>query len=164
MMTILCVSFQVLLKLILPKAPFSAGNATFCHITWMFWNGGWGNPLQSSWAKIVLPKHECPVTIFTIDTIGTLKSRRLLWVLLDSSLMMSMIKGSAFLPKVAIKTIRATKNIATIAGKIQVREAVTIGYLRLPEFDSNQHINQQKALVSDNDTVKYDIFWGRVSS
>jgi hypothetical protein len=29
--------------------------------------------------------------------------------------------------------------------------------LRLPEFDKNRRINQQKVLVFDNDNVKYDI-------
>ncbi len=28
---------------------------------------------------------------------------------------------------------------------------------RLPEFDKNRHINQQKVLVFDNDNVKYNI-------
>ncbi len=29
--------------------------------------------------------------------------------------------------------------------------------LRLPKFDKNRRINQQKVLVFDNDNVKYDI-------
>jgi hypothetical protein len=32
--------------------------------------------------------------------------------------------------------------------------------LRLPEFDKNRRINQQKDLVFDNDNVKYDIILG----
>jgi hypothetical protein len=32
--------------------------------------------------------------------------------------------------------------------------------IRLPEFDKNRRINQQKVLVFDNDNVKYDIILG----
>ncbi len=32
--------------------------------------------------------------------------------------------------------------------------------LRLPEFDKNRRINQQKVLVFDNDNIKYDIILG----
>ncbi len=32
--------------------------------------------------------------------------------------------------------------------------------LRLPEFDKNRRINQQKVLVFDNDNVKYDMILG----
>jgi hypothetical protein len=39
---------------------------------------------------------------------------------------------------------------------------VTLRDLRLPKFDKNRHISQQKqkALVFDNDKVKYDIILG----
>ncbi len=32
--------------------------------------------------------------------------------------------------------------------------------IRLPEFDKNRHINQQKALVFDNNNVKFNIILG----
>ena len=32
--------------------------------------------------------------------------------------------------------------------------------IRLPEFDKNRRINQQRVLVFDNDNVKYDIILG----
>ncbi len=47
-----------------------------------------------------------------------------------------------------------------IAGKLQAQEVVTLRDLRLPEFDKNRPISQQKALVFDNDHVKYDIILG----
>ena len=68
--------------------------------------------------------------------------------------MVSMIKRSALPQKVAIRTISETKNITTLAGKVQVQEVATLRNLRLQEFDKNQHIRQQKALVFDNDKVK----------
>jgi hypothetical protein len=72
--------------------------------------------------KIVLPKCECPITIFTADTIGMVKSRQLLQVLLDSDLMVSMIKRSALLPKVITKTMSKTWNIPMLTEKIQAQE------------------------------------------
>ena len=41
-----------------------------------------------------------------------------------------------------------------------MQEVVTLRDLRLSEFDKNWHISQQKALVFDNDKVKYAIFLG----
>ena len=95
--------------------------------------------------KIIMPRRECPVTICTADTIGAVKSRRLLRVLLDCGLTVSMIKRSVLPPKVVTKTISETKNISTFAGKLQAQEVVTLRDLTLPEFDKNRHISQQKA-------------------
>ena len=68
-----------------------------------------------------------------------------------------MIKRSVLPPKVVTKTISDTKNISTLAGKLQAQEVVTLRDLRLPEFDKNRRISQHKALVFDNDHVRYDI-------
>ena len=81
-------------------------------------------------------------------------------VLLDSGSTVSMIKRSVLPPKVITKTISETKNISTLAGKLQAQEVVTLRDLRLPEFDKNRSISQQKALVFDNDHVRYDIILG----
>jgi hypothetical protein len=52
------------------------------------------------------------------------------------------------------------QKITTTAGRVQVQEVVILRYLRLPEFDKNKCISQQKALAFDNDKVKYDIIMG----
>ncbi len=41
-----------------------------------------------------------------------------------------------------------------------MQDVVTMRDLRLPKFDKNRHINQQKVLVFDNDNVKYNIILG----
>ncbi len=41
-----------------------------------------------------------------------------------------------------------------------MQEVVTMQDIRLPEFDKNRRINQQKVLVFDNDNVKYNIILG----
>jgi hypothetical protein len=53
-----------------------------------------------------------------------------------------------------------TKLVRTLAGCLKTQEDVTM-HLRLPEFDKNRCINQQKVLEFDNDNVKYDIILGK---
>jgi hypothetical protein len=47
--------------------------------------------------------------------------------------------------------------VRTLAGHLKPHKVVTMKDLRLPEFDKNRRINQQKVLVFENDNVKYDI-------
>jgi hypothetical protein len=71
-----------------------------------------------------------------------------------------MIKRSA-LPKGAItKILGDTKLVRTLAGRLKMHKVVTMQDIRLPEFDKNRRINQQKVLVFDNDNIKYDIILG----
>jgi hypothetical protein len=42
-----------------------------------------------------------------------------------------------------------------------MQEVVTMQDMRLPEFDKNRRINQQKVLVFEKDNVKYDIILGK---
>jgi hypothetical protein len=52
------------------------------------------------------------------------------------------------------------KLVRTLAGCLKTQEVITMRYIRLPEFDKNRRINQQKVLVFDNDNVKYNIILG----
>jgi hypothetical protein len=49
------------------------------------------------------------------------------------------------------------KLVRTLAGHVKMHKVVTMQDLRLPEFDKNRRINQQKVLVFDNKNVKYSI-------
>ncbi len=100
------------------------------------------------------------MTICTADTIGTIRSRRLFRVLFDSGLNVFMIKRSALPKGVITKLLGGTKLVRTLAGCLKMQEVVTMRDFRLPEFDKNRHINQQKVLVFDNDNVKYNIILG----
>jgi hypothetical protein len=53
-----------------------------------------------------------------------------------------------------------TKLMRTLAGCLKMQEDVTIQDIRLPEFNKNRCINQQKVLVFDNDNAKYDFILG----
>jgi hypothetical protein len=78
-------------------------------------------------------------------------------VLFDSDLNVSMIKRSALPKGVITKLLSDIKLVRTLAGHLKMQEVVMMHDLRLPEFNKNRHINQQKVLVFDNDTIKYDI-------
>ncbi len=110
--------------------------------------------------KIKIPKQESPVTICTADTIGTIKSQRLFQVLFDSGLNVSMIKRSALLKGIITKLLGDTKLMRTLAGRLKTQEVVTMQDIRLPEFDMNRRINQQKVPVFDNNNIKYNIILG----
>ncbi len=69
----------------------------------------------------------------------------------------SMIKRSALPKGIITKILGDTKLVRTLAGHPKTQKVVTMQDLRLPKFDKNRHINQQKVLVFDNDNVKYNI-------
>ncbi len=71
-----------------------------------------------------------------------------------------MIKRSALWKGVITKLFGDTKLVRTLACHLKTQEVVTMRDIRLPEFDKNRHINQQKVLVVDNDNVKYNIILG----
>jgi hypothetical protein len=52
------------------------------------------------------------------------------------------------------------KLVRTLVGCLKTQEVITVQDLRLPKFDKNMRINQQKVLVFDKNNVKYDIILG----
>jgi hypothetical protein len=52
--------------------------------------------------------------------------------------------------------------VRTLAGCLKTQEVVTMQDIRLPEFDKNRRINQQKVLVFDNYNVKCNIILGTI--
>jgi hypothetical protein len=68
-----------------------------------------------------------------------------------------MIKRSALPKGIITKLLGDTKLVRTLAGCLKMQEVVTMRDLRLPEFDKNRCINQQKVLVFDNNNAKYNI-------
>jgi hypothetical protein len=71
-----------------------------------------------------------------------------------------MIKRSALPKGIITKLLGDTKLVRTLAGCLKRQEIITMQDLRLPEFDRNRRINQQKVLVFDNNNVKYNIILG----
>jgi hypothetical protein len=81
------------------------------------------------------PKQESPVTISTTETIGTIRSQRLIQVLLDLGSTVSMIKRSALHKGIITKLLGDTKLVRTLAGGLKTQEVVKMQDLRLPKFD-----------------------------
>jgi hypothetical protein len=75
-----------------------------------------------------------------------------------------MIKRSALPKGVITKLLGDTKLVRTLTGRLKTQGVVTMQDIRLPEFDKNRRINQQKVLVFDNNNVKYDIILGNFLS
>jgi hypothetical protein len=65
-----------------------------------------------------------------------------------------MIKRSALLEGIITKLLGDAKLVKTPPGCLKTQEVVMMQDIRLPEFDKNRCINQQKVLVFDNDNVK----------
>jgi hypothetical protein len=97
------------------------------------------------------------MTICTADTFGTIRSQRIFRVLFDSGSNVSMIKRSALMKGVITKLLGDAKLVGTLAGCLKMQEVITMQDIRLPKFDKNRRINQQKVLVFDIDNTKYDI-------
>ncbi len=110
----------------------------------------------------VLPSQTnlAPITIMVVDTISAVKSRRLLKVLLDSGSTTTLINKKC-LPK-NCKTCKTSKSrmVSTLAGSYNTSEMVVMRNLRLPELDKYRNIDQQKALVFESKTCKYDEILG----
>jgi hypothetical protein len=71
-----------------------------------------------------------------------------------------MFKRSALPKGIITKLLGDTKLVRTLAGCLKTQEIVMVRDIRLPEFDKNRHINQQKVLAFDNNNVKYNTILG----
>jgi hypothetical protein len=96
-----------------------------------------------------------PGTICTADTIGTIRSQRLFQVLFDTGSNVSIIKRSALPKGVITKFLGDIKLVRALAGCLKMQEVVTMQDLKLPEFNKNRCIKQQKVLVFDNDQIQH---------
>jgi hypothetical protein len=50
--------------------------------------------------------------------------------------------------------------VNTLAGSYRLSAMVVMCNLRLPELDKNRNIKQQKALIFESDTYRYDVILG----
>ena len=108
----------------------------------------------------IIPKNETPATICTVNTIGAIHSRQLFCILLDSGASCCLIKKSSVPRGVILKDLSNGKCIETLSGQVMAQQVVTLHDLRLPEFDKNRRIAQQKALVFNNNNCRYDMILG----
>ena len=100
-----------------------------------------------------------PITIMVVDTIGLKKSRVLLKVLLDPGSTKTLISRKALPRGTSPIPLQQAKMVTTLAGTMKAAEMVHLRDLRLPEFDKNRRIDEQKALVFEN-KCRYDVILG----
>jgi hypothetical protein len=103
------------------------------------------------------PKQLTPVPIMVVDTISSVKLIILLKVLLDSGSTSTMINRKC-LPR-NCQTCKISKS-RRIAGSYTSSEMVVLHNLRLPELDKNHNVDQQKTLIFDADSCRYDVILG----
>jgi hypothetical protein len=101
-----------------------------------------------------------PVTIMVVDTISPVKSRILLKLLLDSGSTATMINRKCLPRNCKPCEITCSRQINTLAGTYTSTEVVIMRNLRLPEFAKNRNVDQQKALLFQSETCKYDVILG----
>ena len=100
-----------------------------------------------------------PITIMVVNTIGLKKSRKLLKVLLDPGSTSTMIHKDAVPKECDLVPLKTSKSVMTLAGKYNTSQMVVLRDLRLPEFDKNRRVDEQKALIFEK-KCRYDVILG----
>jgi hypothetical protein len=112
--------------------------------------------------KNTVSQNLTPVTIMVVDTISSIRSRTLLRVLLDSGSTTTLVNKRCLPRKCKPQEINNCKKVNTLAGTYTSTEVVIMRNLRLPEFNKKRNVNQQKALVFQSETCKYNVILGAV--
>ncbi len=107
--------------------------------------------------KKTVPQNLTPVTIMVVDTISSVRSRTLLRVLLDSGSTTTLINKRCLPRNCKPQEIASSRRVNTLAGTYTSTEVAIMCNLRLPEFDKNRNVDQQKALVFQSDTCKLQV-------
>ena len=110
--------------------------------------------------KKTVPQNLTPVTIMVVDTISSVRSRRLLRALLDSGSTTALIYKKCLPRHCKPCKISSSRKVNTLAETYTSAEIVIMHNLRLPEFDKNRNVNQQKALVFQSETCKCNVILG----
>jgi hypothetical protein len=115
---------------------------------------------RSSFPDSPQNRNLAPVTIMIADSIGAVRSSKLLKVLLDSGSTTTLINKKCLPKKCKPYQISQSRMVNTLAGSYQSSAMVVMRNLRLPEFDKNRNIERQKALIFESNTCRYDVILG----
>jgi hypothetical protein len=110
--------------------------------------------------KKTVPQNLTPVMIMVIDTISSVRLRRLLRVLLDLGSKTLLINKKYSPRHCKPCKISSSRKVSTLAGTYTSTEIVIMCNLRLPEFDKNRNVDQQKTLVFQSETCQSDVVLG----
>ncbi len=110
--------------------------------------------------KKTVPQNFTPKTIMVVDTISSVLLRMLLRMVLDSESTTKFINKKCLPMHCKHCKISSSRKVNTLAGTYTFAETVIMRNLRLPEFDKNRNVDQQKALVFQSETCKYNVILG----
>jgi len=79
---------------------------------------------------------------------------------LDSGSTTTLINNRSLPKKCQPCQISPSRLVNTLAGTYQSLAMVVMRNLRLPECDRNRNVEQQKALIFESETCKYDVILG----
>jgi hypothetical protein len=105
-------------------------------------------------------RNQTPVTIMIADSIGAVRSRKLLKVVLDFGSTTTLINKKCLPKKCKPYQISHSRMVNALAGSYQLSAMVVMHKLRLSEFDKNRNIGQQKALIFESNTCRYNVILG----
>jgi hypothetical protein len=104
-----------------------------------------------------VPQNLTPVTIMVVDTISSVRPRRLLNILCDSGSTTTLVNKKCLPKKCRPCQISQSRMVNTLTGSYQSSAMVVMRNLRLPELDKNRNVEQQKDLIFESDTCRYDV-------
>ncbi len=106
-----------------------------------------------------VPQNLTPVTIMVVDAISSVRSRTLLIVLLDSRSTATLINKRCLPRNCKPQEIASSRKVKTLVVTYISTEVVIMRNIRLPEFDKNRNVNQQKALYFSQRLASTISFW-----
>jgi hypothetical protein len=109
-----------------------------------------------------VPQNLTPVMIMVVDTISSVRSKKLLKILLDSGPPTTLVNKKCLPKKCRPCQISWSRMVNTLVGSYQLSAMVVMRNLRLPELDKNRNVEQQKALIFESVTCKYNVILGAV--
>jgi hypothetical protein len=119
-----------------------------------------GSNKEEEKPKKTVPQNLTPVMIMVVDTISSVRSRTLLKVLLDSESTTTLIIKKCLPKHCKPCKLTSSRKVSTLVGTYMSTEIVIMHNLRLSEFDKNRNVDQQKALVFQSETCKYNVILG----
>jgi hypothetical protein len=119
-----------------------------------------GSNKEADKPKKTVPQNLTPVTIMVVETISSVRIRTLLKVLLDAESTTTLVNKKCLLRHCKPCKISSSRKVSTLAGTHTSVEIVIMHNLRLPEFNKNRNVDQEKALIFQSETCKYDVILG----
>ncbi len=115
--------------------------------------------IESPPIKLPNKKHLTPTSIAVVDRISSVRSHILLKVLFDQGLTLTLICPKCLPRHCNPCAISDEHQIHTLAGTSSPKQMVVMRKIRLPKFNKNWVVEEQKALVFDGQ-CKYDVIFG----